>query len=57
MNYLKQFLKEHKGSVALNVLLVLAQTVGTLPFHCWWRRSWTRGFWPEIWPPSTAWAP
>lgn len=30
MNYLKQFLKEHKGSVALNVLLVLAQTVGTL---------------------------
>lgn len=30
MKYLIKFLKEHKGRVALNVLLVIAQTVGTL---------------------------
>lgn len=30
MKYLKQFLRTHKGSVALNILLVIAQTVGTL---------------------------
>lgn len=30
MNYLKQFLKEHKRSVTLNVLLVLTQIVGAL---------------------------
>ena len=30
MKYLKQFLREHKGKAVLNLLLVLAQTVGTL---------------------------
>lgn len=53
MKYLKHFLSEHKGKVAQNVFLALAQSVGILLLPMLMAGIVDRGFWPGTWGPFT----